>query len=121
MEDAQQLVAVVEDDASMRQALGRLLLASGFRTRLFDSADALLAAGGARDADCLLLDVQLPGASGLDLYHRLGSARPPVVFISGYDSPQLRKSVSRHGSALLPKPFLARELVEAITRAIQRA
>jgi FixJ family two-component response regulator len=115
---AQQLIVVVEDDIGMRQALHRWLLASGYRTRAFESAEALLAADGARDADCLVLDVRLPGASGTDLYAQLGHDRPPAVFITAHDGPGVRRAVARlGGAAVLPKPFLGHELTDAIARA----
>jgi FixJ family two-component response regulator len=102
----------------VRRALQRWLLASGYRTREFDSAEALLAADGARDADCLVLDVRLPGASGTDLYAQLGSGRPPAVFITSHDGPQVRHAVAGlGGAALLPKPFLGQDLVAAIAQA----
>ena len=92
----------------MRHALQRLLHASGYRTQAFESAEALLSAGGAQGAHCLVLDVQLPGASGIDLYARLGSDRPAAVFISSHDSPKLRSAAARAGgAAVLPKPSSA--------------
>src|SRR5262250_3671553 len=114
----QQLVVLVDDDAGVRRALQRWLLASGYRTREFDSAEALLAADGARDADCLVLDVRLPGASGTELYAQLGHGRPPAVFITSHDGPQVRSAVAGlGGQAVLPKPFLGQDLIAAITDA----
>src|SRR5262245_29703526 len=121
MDSPQQLVVVIEDGISMRQALQRWLLASGYRARAFASAEALLLANGTQDADCLVLDVRLPGASGIELYARLGEPRPPAVFITSHDDADLRRAVSNvGGAALLPKPFLGHELTAAIARATQQ-
>ncbi|SOE86907.1 Response regulator receiver domain-containing protein [Burkholderia sp. YR290] len=121
MNDIGQLIVVVEDDAGMRRALQRLLRASGFRTLLFESAEALETANGANGAGCLLLDVQLPGASGPLYYGRLGQDRPPAVFITSHDSPATRSAVfDAGGNELLTKPFVVKDLLDAITRAMQR-
>jgi FixJ family two-component response regulator len=122
MDGTKQLVVVVEDDVGMRDALRRWLLASGHRTRVFDSAEALLEANGALEADCLVLDVRLPGASGTELYERLGRHRPPTVFITAHDGRDLRDLVARLGAGVvLPKPFLGDELTRAICEAQRRS
>jgi FixJ family two-component response regulator len=121
MNDTQQLVVVVEDDLSMRQALQRLLLAWGCRARVFHCAEALRDADGAQDADCLVLDVRLPGMSGLVLYEQMGSVRPPAVFVTSHDSAEVRANVARlGGAAVLRKPFLGDELTQAIARATRK-
>jgi FixJ family two-component response regulator len=121
MDDAQQLVVVIEDDVGMRQALQRWLRAAGYRERAYESAEALLGADGARDADCLVLDVRLPGASGIELYERLGTTRPPAVFVTSHDGASVRDAVARLGAtAVLPKPFLGHELMAAIARATRK-
>jgi FixJ family two-component response regulator len=119
MNNTRQLIAVVEDDASMRHALQRLLRLSGFDTLLFDSAEAFSGANSARVPHCLVLDVQLPGMSGPQLYEQLGYPRPPAVFITSHDSPATRNAVmGAGGNELLIKPFIARELLDAIARAV---
>jgi FixJ family two-component response regulator len=121
MDNTQQLVVVIEDDISMRQALQRWLRAAGYRARAYDSAEALLGDDGARDADCLVLDVRLPGASGIDLYASLQCPRPPAVFVTAHDGADVRSAVARlGGTAVLPKPFLGDELMAAIVRATRR-
>jgi FixJ family two-component response regulator len=118
MDGTQQLVVVIEDDIGMRQALQRWLRAAGYRERAYASAEALLGDDGARDADCLVLDVRLPGASGLELYQRLGAARPPAVFVTSHDGADTRGAVARlGGTAVLTKPFLGHELMSAIAQA----
>jgi FixJ family two-component response regulator len=119
MNDSKQLIVVVEDDAGMRRALQRLLRVSGFNTLSFESAEALSSAHGVGAASCLVLDVQLPGASGPAFYKQLGSGRPPVVFITSHDNPATRSAVSgAGGNELLNKPFVAKDLLDAISRAM---
>jgi FixJ family two-component response regulator len=122
MDETKQLIVVVEDDAGMRLALQRLLRASGFQTILFESAEALMSATGANGANCLVLDVQLPGASGPALYLQLGHDRPPAVFITAHDGPVTRNEViGAGGNELLTKPFVAKDLLNAIARAMRGA
>ena len=121
MDEIKQLIVIVEDDAGMRRALQRLLRVSGFRTVLFESAEALQSANGASEASCLVLDVQLPGASGPVFYQQLGRGRPPAVFITSHDSPATRSAVlSAGGTEFLTKPFTVRDLLDAISRAMRR-
>lgn len=120
MDDKGQLVMVVEDDASMRQALQRLLAAGGYRERSFDSAEAFAAAGCAREAACLVLDVQLPGASGTQAYALLVRPRPPAIFITAHDNPALRRVIDLLGAALLPKPFHGDDFLRTVAAAIRR-
>lgn len=115
-----QLIVVVEDDAGMRQALHRLLLASGYRVQSFDCAEALLAAGVPVGTGCLVLDIQLPGLSGTGLYAGLEHDRPPAVFITSRDGPSSRDAVARAGGvAMLPKPFAGAVLLEHIANAVR--
>ncbi|WP_323123837.1 response regulator [Burkholderia alba] len=75
MDGTEHLIVIVEDDDGMRRALERLLRISRYRTSAFDSAEALEAANGAAGAACLVLDIELPGRSGLELYAQLGVGR----------------------------------------------
>jgi FixJ family two-component response regulator len=120
MNDTRHLIAVVEDDAGMRRALERLLNASGFDTLPFDSAEAFASANHAPPPYCLVLDVQLPGMSGPQLYEQLGAQRPPAVFITSHDTPANRSAVTNAGGAeLLIKPFVSSDLLAAIARAVR--
>ena len=115
-------IMVVEDDASMGQAILCVLRAKGFAAVLFASAEAALEADLAA-ADCLVLDIHLPGMSGFDLYRWLtvsGKARP-VLFITARDEPAARNEAERLGGpgCYLPKPFSGRELLDAVTRALR--
>ncbi|MFO1150697.1 MAG: response regulator [Alsobacter sp.] len=112
-------ISVVEDDASMRRALGRLLKAAGYACTEFASAEAILALEPFLAPDCLLCDIHLPRASGLMLVDNLRKRAPslPVIFITGFDTPDLRLEVSRRGpEAFLVKPFEGRELLVELDR-----
>ena len=117
----QQSIVVVEDDAGMSKAIERLLRAAGFQSMSFASAEDLLQSEAAASADCLVLDIHLPGLSGLELGRRLlASNRPkPVIFITGQDEASLQEEARRLGCAYLRKPFGGKILLEAIRRAIQ--
>lgn len=112
------IVAVVDDDSSMRIGLERLLQARGFGTEAFASAEAFLAAPSA--ADCLLLDIHLGGMGGFELRRRLSSAgsRLPVIFMTAFDDESTRREAASLGCvAYLRKPFAGQLLMEAIAAA----
>lgn len=115
-----ELVLVVEDDQAMREALVRVLGAAGLDVLSFPSAEALLDKGIAAGAACLVLDIRLPGISGFELRRRLIQSHVsiPVVFITALDNEGNREQARRLGDAFLAKPFLGRELIEAVTQAI---
>ena len=118
MTELGQLIVVVEDDDGLRRALQRVLVAGGYRARAFDSAEAMLAGGGAAGADCLLLDIHLPGSLGLALYEGLGADRPPAVFMTANADGGVREAALRVGAiAILSKPFLGSVLLDAMARA----
>jgi len=116
------IVAVVDNDASMRVGLERLLQARGFGTEVFESAEAFLAAASA--ADCLLLDIHLGGMSGFDLRRRLASAGSPlpVIFMTAFDDEAARHEATSLGCvAYLRKPFVGQLLMDAIAEATGQA
>jgi FixJ family two-component response regulator len=114
-------VAVVDDEAGMRRAVGRLLRASGFRVTSFPSAEAFLARDPPDAPDCLVLDIRMPGMSGTDLQMTLaarGEAIPTVV-ITAQDDPRTRaRSLAAGAAAYLTKPFDECELIGAIQQAL---
>ena len=117
-------VVVVEDDASMLQALKRLLQAGGFLPLVFSSAEALLQSGATAGAACFVFDIHLPGLSGLELRQRLveSGVEQPVIFITAQDEPSTREATERSGAvACLIKPFSGRSLLDAVRRALQAA
>ena len=114
-------IVVVEDDPSVNHAVGRLLEAAGFRARTFESAEALLRDEAAHMADCLVLDVHLPGMSGLELRRKLSDAgvSAPFVIITAHDDPGCRRAATEIGAtAYLTKPFSSLSLIEAVACAI---
>jgi DNA-binding response OmpR family regulator len=122
MPDAMPRIVVVEDDASMSQAIERILRAGGFMAVMFDTAEAALEAEAATTTDCMVLDIHLPGISGLDLYRRLalGGAAPPVIFITARDEPAVREEAAGLGAkSFLPKPFSGRALLDAVARSLR--
>lgn len=113
------LIVVVDDDPSMGQALERLLVAAGFRVRVFGSAEALRSTDGARDADCLVLDMHLPGESGAACYVSLPSPRPPAVFISAQDGRAAHRAALQAGARVfLAKPFEGSVFLGTIERSV---
>ena len=116
-------IVVVEDDASMSQAIERILRAGGFEAAMFASAEAVLEADAAVAADCLVLDIHLPGMSGFELYRRLALAgnELPAIFITARDEPAVRDEAEGLGGAgsYLPKPFSGHDLLGAVTQALR--
>ena len=114
-------IVVVEDDTSMGQAIERILRIGGFQPILFASAEAALDSGVAPAADCLVLDIQLPGMSGFDLYSQVAPVgeQPPVIFITAHDEPAARDKAERLGAkSFHPKPFSGRDLLDAVNQAM---
>jgi FixJ family two-component response regulator len=110
-------VAIVEDDASYRRALERLLCTSGFEAHTFASAEEFLRSAASESHACLILDIQLPGMSGLELVdHLIASAsRRPAIFITAKDQDSVRERASRiPDSVFLRKPFVGTVLLEAV-------
>ena len=117
-------IVVVDDDSSMSQAIERLLVTSGWKARSFASAEDLLVWDRRGGIIFLVLDIQLPGMSGLDLHQHLATCgiKPPVVFITGYDRPHFRQRAELAGAvAYLTKPFPGQLLTDAIRRHLSAA
>ena len=113
-------IGVVEDDASFRRALGRLLSAAGYSVAAFASAEEFLASESPGATACLVLDIHLGGMSGFDLQQRLATAGVPIptVFITAHDDPVTRER-ARSGLAYLQKPFREDALIGAIQQALE--
>ncbi len=114
-------VTVVDDDESFACALERLLRASGFAVGTFPSAEAFMAATMHPLPDCLVLDIQLGGMSGLDLQRRLRkTGNPaPIIFVTAHDGPGVRAEAERSGcAAYFLKPVPGRLLIEAIKKTV---
>jgi len=113
-------VFVVEDDASMRLSIKRLLREHGFNTTLFGSAEALLDHNGFNKAICIIIDINLNGQSGIELGRSLASdgVTAPVIYITGNDSQVNHLAAIESGCiAYLTKPFTAQSFIQAIERA----
>jgi FixJ family two-component response regulator len=115
------VVAVVDDDPSMLRAAGDLLAARGYAAKVFASAEEFLDSGAAIQVDCLLLDINLGGMSGIELRSRLTAtgSRLPVIFMTALDDEALPGQAITAGCvACLRKPFPARQLFDAIEKAV---
>lgn len=116
------VVCVVDDDASVRRALDNLLRSAGWRVVLYASADEYLRSVPPEGPSCLVLDVRLPGMSGLELQERLArrEVRPPIVFITGHgDIAMAVRAIQKGAIEFLTKPFREQDLLDAIGRAIE--
>ena len=119
---ARPTIAVVDDDASVRRAVGRLLRAVGMHASTYASGEEFLqsleGAHGQRP-DCVILDVQMPGLTGLDVQERLAGALP-VIFVTAYDEPRARQQALAAGAAaFLRKPFDDARLVETLREVLR--
>ena len=113
---------MIEDDARLNQAVGRLLKSAEFCVRTFGSAEAVLADSAIDQADCFVLDIQLPGISGFELYSRLmcSGMTAPVILITAHDDPIHHRTAREIGAAAyLIKPFSSRALIDAVARALK--
>jgi len=117
------VVFVVDDDPSMRDSLRRLITSVGFKVEVFASARAFLDARRPDAPGCLVLDVRLPGLSGLDLQRELveTDAELPIIFITGHgDIPMSVRAMKAGAAEFLTKPFRQQDLLDAIRSAIER-
>jgi len=115
------VVILVEDDAGLRGALERVLRAAGFEAQSYTSAEAALADHRLEWADCLVVDLNLPAMSGLDLVDRVRQhgVSVPTVLITAHDEPHVRDEVRRHGiQHFLAKPFLGSALLRLLDNVI---
>lgn len=117
------IVLVVDDNVSVREALGSLIRSTGLRVETFASAQEFLARPQADAPSCLVSDVQLPGLSGLDLQKRMAEVNLeiPIVFITGHgDVPTSVRAMKAGALEFLTKPFADQDLLDAIQQAIKR-
>jgi FixJ family two-component response regulator len=114
------IVFAVDDDASMREALSRLFRSIGMRAQLFASAEDFLLFKRPEAPACLVLDVRLPGLSGLELQRDLGDLAIPIIFITGHgDIPMSVQAMKAGAVEFLTKPFRDQVLLDAMHKAIQ--
>jgi FixJ family two-component response regulator len=117
------VVFVVDDDPSLRDSLRRLITSVGFKVEVFSSAREFLGARRPDTPGCLVLDVRLPGLSGLDLQRALveTDAELPIIFLTGHgDIPMSVRAMKAGAVEFLTKPFREQELLDGIRSAIQR-
>jgi FixJ family two-component response regulator len=123
MTEAPPIVFVVDDDPSVRRAIKRLIESVGLQVELFGSAPEFLQGRRPDAASCLVLDIKLPGISGLDFQRQLaeGDVRIPIIFITGHgDIPMTVRAMKAGAVEFLTKPFRDRDLLDAIQLALER-
>jgi len=117
------LVVVVDDDISIRKSLPRLIRSVGLDAGVFASAEEFLNSPRPHKADCLILDVRLPGMSGIELLRHLEKQRynVPVIFITAHGSDESARAEAASGLtvAYLSKPFSGDELLDAVNAALK--
>jgi FixJ family two-component response regulator len=113
-------VAIVDDDASVRIAMKRVLEAAGFEVVVYASAEELLEDDGRDEGACLILDIHLTGMSGFDLQEFLAQsgAAPPIIFVTADEESRLSRRAQRAGCAVFDKPVPGGSLIAAVRSAI---
>jgi FixJ family two-component response regulator len=123
MSEPERIVFVVDDDALVRDSVADLLGSAGFPARTFGSATEFMRAKRPDIAGCLILDVELPDLSGLDLQAELATSgiEVPIIFLTGHgDIPKSVRAMKAGAVEFLTKPFRAQELIEAVGQALAR-
>jgi len=123
MRESEAVIAIVDDDPWARDGLQRLIRSAGWRAETFASAQEFLARPGTEEPSCLVLDLQLPGLSGLDLQKRMAEVglEIPIVFLTGHgDIPASVQAMKAGAVEFLTKPFDEQDLLQAIQEAIER-
>jgi FixJ family two-component response regulator len=116
------LVAILDDDDSMRSALQGLLKAVGLRAQAFASAEEFLKSGQQHHTSCLIADIRMPGMSGLELQSQLNAehCRIPTIFITAHGDAKMRLQALRAGAVeFLSKPFDDEVLLESVRAALE--
>lgn len=117
------LIAVIDDDESVRTSVSGLVRSLGYAVHAFVSADAFLAAGAAAKSDCIISDVQMPGTSGIELKEALTAAgsHTPVILMTAFINDAVRVRASDAGAVcFLTKPFGASELIGCLDAALPK-
>ena len=119
-----QLIAVVDDDRLVREAVEELLCSVGYDAKGFGSADAFLASPSRGAVDCIVADIQMPGRSGLELQALLAAEpnTPPIIFLTGLPEADARRRAAAASSlCCLSKPIVPEELIRCIEDALVEA
>jgi FixJ family two-component response regulator len=123
MAEPKEIVFVVDDDVSVREALASLIRSAGFSVQSFASAQEFLAFPRPDVPGCLVLDVELPGVTGLDLQEELAKSdvQIPIIFLTGHgDIPMSVRAIKAGALEFLTKPFDDQDLLQAIDQAVKR-
>ena len=123
MKEADSVVFVVDDDSSVREAIKSLIKSVGLRVETFETAQQFLGSKRPEAPGCVVLDVRLPGLSGLDLQRQLAAneIKLPIIFITGYGDIPMSVSAMKAGALeFLTKPFRDQDLLDAIQKALER-
>lgn len=123
MKEADSVVFVVDDDPSVREAIKSLIRSVGLRVETFETAQQFLGSKRPEAPGCVVLDVRLPGLSGLDLQRQLAAneINLPIIFITGYGDIPMSVSAMKAGALeFLTKPFRDQDLLDAIQKALER-
>ena len=118
------MIAIVDDDAAVREGIAQFLRSLDYRTSTFASAEDFLNAEQVQDTSCVITDVQMPGLSGIDLQDRLIARgnRIPIIFITGYPKENVRIHAMKAGAvAFLTKPFNHEHLHGYLEEALRAA
>ena len=118
------VIAIVDDYEPLREALGSVLKAAGFPTNTYASAEEFVDSPSRNNIACLVLDVRLPGMSGIELQKQLEDAgsRVPIIFVTAHGDASVRELVMKAGAAgFLNKPVRSEALLKAIQSALQKA
>ncbi len=116
-------VYLIDDDASVRKSVSRLLRIAGYQVEVYSSADEFLETGRMAEHGCIVLDLRMPGLSGEDFQDRLRTMKEalPLIIITGHGDAEIKTSMMEKGAvAFLTKPFDDRELLHAIEAAFMR-
>lgn len=116
------IVAVVDDDPSVRRSLGALLAAHGYTAHEFSSGAEFLASPMVEQPGCIVMDLRMPGMSGLDVQSALAERqlKPPIIFVTGYgDIPSTVRAMKGGAVDFLEKPFKSQDLLDAVARALR--
>jgi FixJ family two-component response regulator len=117
------LISIVDDDEALRRSLDNLVRSAGLRACGFASAEAFLESNQLSETDCLVLDIRIPGMSGLELQRQLAAASSdvPIIFMTAYESGDQRKQALEAGAvAFLNNPFDEEDLLNAIDTALKK-
>ncbi len=117
------IVYVVDDDLSIRKAVRRLLCSAGWSVKVFGSAADFLAYSRHPRPECLVLDIRMPGMSGVELQEVLSDSAPhlPIIFITAHENPQLLRWATRNEIPFLYKPFDEQALLTAVEKGLERS